>query len=313
MKKLFAAALVCMGTLGYGGYRMYRFAVPRDMVKIKRRKTKERKDVLAEYRSSIEQMRKDLEEMPYEKKQIVSFDGLKLYARRFRPENPQRIVLCAHGYRGSAVGDFYDKVPFLTDMGCELWLIEQRSCGISEGDAVTFGALESRDIVRWTEEIMKESGLPVYLYGISLGASSVLMTADQVFPRPVSGIIADCGFSSMKDILRYLTKRWLKLPADPFFPVLDALCRIHDRFRITDADMVKALKHSRVPVLFMHGTEDHFVPADNSLRNYEACSSKKELILTEGAVHNGSHLKDPKRYEEAVREFFAHNDGKGTA
>ena len=293
------------GSLLYSGDRLYRFSVARDMKKItQKKKSSGRRELPEEWRKMREDGKEEMRSLPHEARTIVSRDGLRLYGEYYRCEHPERVVLCAHGYRGTAEGDFCDKIHFLREACCDLLLIHQRACGNSEGDAITFGARESQDILEWLKTL--ETDLPVYLYGISLGASSVLLCADRA--ERIAGIIADCGFSSMHAILAYLGKRWMRLPAFPFLNILDGFCRVRAHFAMREAEVTEALRNTEVPVLFFHGTEDAFVPADNSVRNYEACASAKKLILTEKAGHNGSHLADPETYEREILHFFAEHD-----
>ncbi|MBR4444333.1 MAG: alpha/beta hydrolase [Solobacterium sp.] len=296
------------GTLLYSGDRLYRFSVARDIKKITRRKktgTGTHPEIPEEWRRKREEGKEELQSLSHEECMIVSKDGLRLYGAYYRCSDPKRVVLCAHGYRGTAEGDFCDKVHFLREAGCDLLLIQQRACGNSEGDAITFGARESEDILEWLSTV--KTDLPVYLYGISLGASSVLLCADRT--KQIHGIIADCGFSSMHDILAYLGKRWMHLPSFPFLQILDGFCRVRGHFRMKDADCIPVLKQAKAPVLFFHGEKDAFVTADNALRNYDACASYKKLVLVNGAGHNESHLCEPARYEKEVLEFFAHMEG----
>ena len=68
------------------------------------------------------------------------------------------------------------------------------------------------------------------------------------------------------------------------------------------------MKRCKVPVLFIHGTADSFVPYKMSEENYTACRVKKQLLLVGGAAHCGSYLADRKKYEETVEAFFHWKD-----
>lgn len=65
---------------------------------------------------------------------------------------------------------------------------------------------------------------------------------------------------------------------------------------------------NRTPVLFVHGTEDRFVPVSNTLRNYQACRAEKELLLVEGARHIQSYLLGGDQYREKLARFFEKYD-----
>lgn len=246
-----------------------------------------------------------LKAQPFEDVDILSGDGLKLHGHYYRNADAKRAVLCAHGYHGTWCDDFGSAAPWLMK-DCSVLLIDQRCCGESGGQYYTFGALESQDVILWTAWLDKMTGhkLPLYLYGISLGSSTVLTTSDKHLPATVKGIIGDCGYSSMEDIFASLSWRWFHIPGYPLVWFVALWCRIKGHFSMLSANAKKALKHTQIPVIFIHGDADDFVLPQNSQVNYDACASRKELVWIKGASHATAHLKDPQKYEAAVEKFF---------
>lgn len=242
---------------------------------------------------------------------ITSQDGLRLHAYYFPSDNPKRIVLLSHGYRGSSFGNFANTARFLHENGCNLLFIDQRCCGRSEGKYITFGAREHLDILDWTDMLAKNNtaNLPVYLYGESMGAASVLMTAGHKLPDCVRGIISDCGFSSMRQQLRDIADGWFHIRwIDLLLLRVDLFCRLFAGFKMADADTADALSKCTVPVLFFHGSNDTYVKAHNSVINFELCRSKKELVIIPGARHLCCPYADEKLYRDKLTEFFSKNE-----
>jgi alpha-beta hydrolase superfamily lysophospholipase len=251
--------------------------------------------------------------LPCEETDIQSNDGLRLHARFIPAEGKaERMILCAHGYKGTAEGDFGRAVHFF-HKNCSMLLIDERCCGKSEGQYITFGAKEKEDVILWEEWLEKKNTehLPVYLYGISLGCATVLMCSDYHFSKDVKGIVADCGYTSMKSILGSLAWRWYHIPGWYITPFVDIWCRIKGHFAMNDADAEKALRSSNLPVIFFHGTKDDFVIPENSKNNYAACTAKKELYMIEGAIHAVALNVDPDTYTVKTEAFFKENDRKG--
>ena len=106
---------------------------------------------------------------------IRSADGLRLHASYLPADNAKRIVLLSHGYKGSSFGDFAYTARFLHENHCDLLFIDQRCCGESQGEYITFGAKEQFDVQRWAYYIARrnQEKLPVYLYGESMGAAAL--------------------------------------------------------------------------------------------------------------------------------------------
>lgn len=242
---------------------------------------------------------------------IRSVDGLLLHAYYFPAENAERVVLLSHGYKGSGFGDFAYTARFLHENGCNLLFVDQRCCGLSEGEFITFGAREQYDIQRWTYYIAERNRkqLPVYLYGESMGAAAVLMASGQKLPREVRGFIADCGFRSMKGQLQDIAANWfhLKWVGLLLFRV-DLFCGFLAGFHMKEADTTKAMRTNTRPVLFFHGGKDTYVDPGNSIYNYSQCRAPKELVMIPEARHLCCAYTEPELYREKILEFFAKYD-----
>jgi pimeloyl-ACP methyl ester carboxylesterase len=251
-----------------------------------------------------------LKAQSFDEVDILAGDGLKLHGHYHKNPKAKRAVICAHGYHGTWSDDFASAAPWLFQ-DCSVLLIDQRCCGQSKGQYYTFGAMESEDVILWASWLDKMTAhhLPIYLYGISLGASTVLICSNHTLPSSVKGIIGDCGYTSMEDIFSSLAWRWFHIPGYPLVWFVAFWCRVKGHFSLYKADARKALQHSQLPVLLIHGTGDDFVLPKNSQQNYDACSSKKELVWIKDASHAAAHIKDPESYEAAAEKFFAACEG----
>ena len=129
---------------------------------------------------------------------IISRDGIKLVGHWYENPDAQRVVVAMHGWRSSWSQDFGMIADFLHNNGCSVLYAEQRGQNSSGGDHMTFGLLERYDCLDWINWVNTYTGqtLPVYLAGISMGATTVLMAAGLELPVNVRGIVADCGFTS---------------------------------------------------------------------------------------------------------------------
>lgn len=242
---------------------------------------------------------------------IRSGDGLLLHGYYLPAKNAERFVLLGHGYKGSGFGDFAYTARFLYENGCSLLFIDQRCCGQSEGEYITFGAKEQYDVQKWAYEIAARNreGLPIYLYGESMGAAAVLMAAGHRLPGEVRGIIADCGFQSMKGQLRDIAANWFHLNwVELLLFRVDLFCRLLAGFCMKDADTTEAVRRNNRPVLFFHGGKDTYVSPKNSVQNYAGCRAPKELVMIPEARHLCSAYEAPELYRRKLLEFFQKYD-----
>ena len=246
-----------------------------------------------------------LSKIPSEDIEIKSFDGLKLHGRLLPLENAKGTILLFHGYRSCGDGDLGCAVPLMRSLGYQVLIVDQRAHQQSEGRYITFGILERRDALSWAREMEKRFGQehPLYLDGISMGAATVLMAATLPLPKSVRGIIADSGFSAPKAIIGSVIRR-LHLPVRPLLWLMDLWCRLLAGTSLGAYSAPEAMTHCTIPVLFLHGKADSLVPWEMTQENYDACQSRKTLLLVEGADHGESFLVDRSACERAMAEFL---------
>ena len=250
-----------------------------------------------------------LENSPLETVEISGRDGVTLTGHWFYNENAKRVIVAMHGWRSSWSQDFGIIAPFWQDNDCAVLYAEQRGQGASGGDYMGFGLLERYDCLEWINWVNERTGgeLPVYLGGISMGATTVLMTGGLELPENVRGIVADCAFTSPRAIWKHVVESNLHLPYGIYSSAANELCKkkIQEDADYSTAD---ALQNCDVPVMFIHGTDDRFVPIEMTYENYKACRSKKRLFVVPGAEHGMSYMLDKEGYEEAVKKFWEDND-----
>ena len=258
-----------------------------------------------EFREDMEKWARDLRAMPHEEMSITSFDGLTLRGKFYEYAPNAPIELMFHGYRGTAERDLSGGVARCFQLGRSALLVDQRGCSESEGNVISFGINEHRDCLAWLDFAIQRFGkdVKIILTGISMGASTVLMVSDKDLPPNVLGILADCGFSSAKDIIKKVIRQ-MGLPADVGYPFVKLGAKLFGHFDLEARSAVEAVKNATVPVIFFHGDGDDYVPCEMSRINYEACTSKKKLVIIPRAGHGLSYPVAPDVYLNALREFF---------
>ena len=235
-------------------------------------------------------------------------DGIRLHALWVPAENSQGTVLLAHGYRSTMLLDFHLAFSLFHTLGFNILVPEQRTHGHSGGNYITFGVKESGDMARWIDYHNHHlCQNPVVLFGISMGASTMLYLADRCLPENVKGIIADCGFTSPAAILSCVYKKLIHLPPAPTVWAADLFARVFAGFSFYEKDTRKILASSRLPVLMIHGEADSFVPCEMTRQGYAACAGKKTLLTVPEAEHGMSFLAGGYQYTAAVLDFLKDN------
>lgn len=263
-------------------------------------------EMFKSFSKQIENGRNALKNRTKKKITIKSFDGLNLQGYYIEGENPNRTIICVHGYHGSPVHDFGGATEDLLKLANVL-LIDQRAHGESEGKYITFGVLESRDCVDWAKWVCKENGAEhnIYLDGVSMGATTVLLASVGGLPSNVRGIIADCGFTSPEEILRNITQKMFKINTNILLSSIDIYCRIFAGFSLSQMHTVDAMSKNSIPILFAHGVMDNLVPHQMTQAAFDACSAPKYLVLSQKANHGMSYMVDFEKYTKAIGNLFS--------
>ena len=243
--------------------------------------------------------------LPRETFSITSFDGLKLTGNYYEYAPGAPIELMFHGYRGTAERDLAGGVLRCFQVGRSALVVDQRCSGDSEGNVITFGIREHRDCLSWLDFMLEHFGpdVKIILTGISMGASTVLMAGGTHLPENVMGILADCGYTTARDIM-YSVIRQMGFSPRLFYPLVKLGAKLFGHLDLNEADALSAVRKITVPVIFYHGEADDYVPCEMSRINYEACTARKQLVLIPGAVHGLSYPVDQARYLQTLKDFF---------
>ena len=260
-----------------------------------------------DYADEILKSRADFFNTKFREVEITSYDGLKLVGLLYEAPQPKGTIILFHGYRSSPVNDFCIAKDFYKELGLNVLMPYQRAHGKSEGLYITFGVRERHDVHSWIEFINKTqySQLPVFLSGLSMGCSTVLMSAGKPYPNNVKLIIADCGFTSPYDIFEHIVNSTMKVPFKPIIPLFNSICRKKAGFEVNEYSTVEAVSKCKIPVFFIHGEEDKFVPPEMTIKAYKACASEKYLLTVPSAKHALSFMVDKDTYKPTIKRLIS--------
>ena len=242
-----------------------------------------------------------LRDLPHEEIEITSRDGLTLRGRYYEYAKGASLEILFHGYKGGSVRDLSGAVERCFKLKRNAIIVDQRAHGNSEGRVITFGVKEKFDCLDWivfaTERFGKDQ--KIIITGISMGAATVLMAAGETLPDNVVCVIADCPYSSArKMILKTIGE--MHLPPKLLYPFVRLGGIIWGDF---DPSPIEAVKRAKVPIMFIHGDSDGFIPCEMTLKMHKICPSPKILFIAKGADHGLAFPMDEAGYYKTVHEF----------
>ena len=285
----------------YYAYRMAFFAPIKDREKIP--EITDPKYV--PYKPLLRDMFHDLQNRPCEFVTVRSRDGLILSGRYYHQKDGAPLAIGFHGYRSCWLTDFCGGADIAFQMGQNVLLIDQRAHGKSQGRSITFGIKERHDLLCWVEYAVDRFGpdTKILLYGVSMGAATVLMASGLELPDNVKGIVADCPYSAPLDVILEVGRQQ-NYPVKLIRPFVILGAKIYGGFDVRETSGAEAVKSSKVPVMIIHGEDDTFVPPEMSRAIQEANPGMVERHTFPGAYHALSYMVDTPRYETLVKEFM---------
>ena len=237
---------------------------------------------------------------------IISSDGLRLHATWFPQGECKKIVICFHGYTSQGMKDYLGLSGYYLKNGYSMLLVDERAHGESEGKYIGFGCLDRIDALKWINWVLRKCGedVEILLHGTSMGGATVLMMSSLELPAQVKGIVSDCAFTSPKEVFSHVLKSMYHLPAFPVMNISNFLNKRFAGYGLDECNAAREVKKAKVPILFIHGSGDTFVPYSMCETMYENCASSKKKLIIEGAAHAECYYKDTDAYENVLTEFI---------
>ena len=237
---------------------------------------------------------------------LMSADGLRLHATWFPQGECKKIVICFHGYTSQGMKDYLGLSGYYLKNGYSMLLVDERAHGESEGKYIGFGCLDRIDALKWINWVLRKCGedVEILLHGTSMGGATVLMMSSLELPEQVKGIVSDCAFTSPKEVFSHVLKSMYHLPAFPVMNISNFLNKRFAGYGLEECNAAREVKKAKVPILFIHGSGDTFVPYSMCETMYENCASSKKKLIIEGAAHAECYYKDTDAYENALTEFI---------
>ena len=258
------------------------------------------------YQDKIDETNNWFKKQTVEKVFIKSIDNIKLNGLLIRNKKEKGIFIIFHGYRSDATSHLFLSYPHFYDLGYSILLVNQRTCSASGGKYTTFGAKEKDDVICWIKYVNENfKKQDIILAGISMGATAILLATKYITKdMNIKLMIADSGYISGYEAVRDSFKAFIHINGTIFMPGINLWCKLFAKFNLKKINTLEEMTNCGVPLLLFHVKDDRFVSADNSIKNYDAYTGKKDIILFDESNHATCYLSNPDKYINSINKYI---------
>lgn len=300
------AILFIVGSLFASNY-FYNESVKRGVeVELHKEEADVNKKASPEDQSLMEEARRWYNEQSPEILEITSYDDLILKAKYIKnSKETDKAVILAHGYRKDS-NEMGHLAKFYFDEGFDVLLPDARGHGESEGDYIGYGWHDRFDYKEWIRLLMDEHNIDqIVLHGNSMGASLVLMTSGEELPEEVKAIVADSGYTTVKEELTHQLKHLYNLPSFPLLDMTSLMTKLRAGYTFEEASAIDQVRKNKLPLWIVHGEDDDLVPVWMAHELYEAAGGEKELWIVPDSGHIKGYENRTGEYQQRLREFLS--------
>ena len=234
----------------------------------------------------------------------TSFDGLKLHGYQVLNKDTNKWAITVHGYMTDAFS-LSTKALHYYDIGYNVLAIDLRGHGKSKGNYIGMGYHDAKDLIEWIKYInSKYSDAEILIHGVSMGAATVMIASSlDELPSNVKVIIEDCGYTSALEQFKFQLKKLFNLPSFPILNIANLAVKIKAGYFLNEASPIDSVKKSKVPIMFIHGGKDTFVPFYMLDELYNACNTEKSKLVVKEASHAHAEDENPDLYWSEIDKF----------
>lgn len=259
-------------------------------------------------KSKDENFIKKMEKVKKEYKIKSSFDNINLfyYVITNAKAKSNKYIFLVHGF-GQGHEQLGHHAKIFYNLGYNLVLLDLRAHGKSEAKYIGMGVLDAKDLLDVILDFNKKyKDSLISLFGVSMGAATVLTSLNLKLPSNVKCVIEDSSYTSALEEFKYQARNNFHVPTF-VVTILNIFCIIKAKYSFSEITPLKGVASTKLPILFIHAKRDFFVPFAMGQELYNKCNSKKYFLTMDKAAHIQIAYLNRKYYLDNCKQFLLEN------
>lgn len=211
-------------------------------------------------------------------------DGTRLNGWLIEPETgAEHHILFAHGRSSNVAKLKQPLLEFVRRHQVSVFVFDYRGFGKSQGRPNEQALYQdAADAKAWFSTATQTAGNDIIVMGRSLGAAVAI---DLAAHQNVKGLIVECGFTSVKDVVRHHVNS-------------DSL----NRFVHTEYNSIEKIGNCSAPIFICHGTQDKIIPFGHGLQLTEVAAAAGDVQFYQ--FEGGHKMLPNESYSAAIQDFL---------
>ncbi|MFX1702738.1 alpha/beta hydrolase [Chitinophaga sp. CC14] len=240
--------------------------------------------------------------VPYETVLLHTAGGLRLEGWWIPAKAAKGTVILFHGYNGNK-GSLFPEADRFRSLGYNIFLLDFRAHGNSEGYTCSVGYKEAEDVKLAWDYVKEKSNQPIILWGVSMGAAAILKAVPEYGLTPKQ-LILQCPFATLTDAVKS-RMRSVHLQAFPFSQILTFWGGVEQGFWGAGFKPESYARQIHMPVLYFYGKQDIRVMPQETQEVFSHLGTRqKKLYIFPNAGHQSFCGKDSAAWMKEVTAFL---------
>lgn len=227
---------------------------------------------------------------------------IKGWYSKFSDSSKTMILL--HGYKANRT-EMISRAKIFRQAGYNVLLYDARGCGESEGEFISFGYYESKDLLAAIRFLNKRGERSIAVYGFSQGGATIIMASDSL--KEIKCVIIEATYDKLVNAIDNRFKSTLNVPGKFGALLMIPFAESKLGINVNEIEPIEKISKLNFPIFVIGGEKDEKTLTENIINLFEAANKPKELWIAENSGHADIFSNNSELYQTKVINFLDDN------